>query len=263
MNGRRAGTVAGLVLVVLACGAPRGPVRVERIPLYAGETRIDVLRYEADAPGPAYLNVHDDEDTSVEAALAVIARRGGRVLTLAHTGARNITFVVDGRRYTADPNRIFTDAGADATLQRLGGHAPAARAAARAFGEALLRLLQPEALPAVVTLHNNTEAGYSAESYAPGGDAAAEARLLHVAPGTDPDDFFFVTDEGLFDRLRIAGFNVILQDNARATDDGSLSVRAARAGLPYVNAEAQHGHRDVQEQMLEQLHSALTERAAR
>lgn len=49
----------------------------------------------------------------------------------------------------------------------------------------------------------------------------------------------------------------MLQDNVQVTDDGSLSVRAARNGLPYVNVEAQHGHREQQVRMLEALHRAL------
>ena len=43
---------------------------------------------------------------------------------------------------------------------------------------------------------------------------------------------------------------MVLQNNDRATDDGSLSVLAARRGQRYVNVEAQHGHVEAQAQML-------------
>jgi hypothetical protein len=70
---------------------------------------------------------------------------------------------------------------------------------------------------------------------------------VHLPPESDPDDFFFVTDPDLFAGLAEEGFPVVLQDNARAT------VWAARQGIPYVNVEAQHGHRERQIEMLEAL----------
>ncbi len=51
----------------------------------------------------------------------------------------------------------------------------------------------------------------------------------------------------------------MLQDNARATDDGSLSVWAARRGVPYVNVEARHGDRQGRTRMLEALAHALAD----
>ncbi len=79
------------------------------------------------------------------------------------------------------------------------------------------------------------------------------AARVHLEPGRDADDFFFVTDPGWFDRLAALGFNVVLQDNTGVTDDGSLSVLAGRLGIPYVNVEAQHGHVKTQRRMLEAL----------
>ncbi len=115
--------------------------------------------------------------------------------------------------------------------------------------------------PAVVlTLHNNTEGGYSARSYEPGAEYASDAAAVTVHAGTDPDDFFFVTDRALYDALVAEGFNAVLQDNDAATDDGSLSVWAAREGVPYVNVEAQHGHRAEQARMISALVDVLSER---
>lgn len=104
-----------------------------------------------------------------------------------------------------------------------------------------------------MTLHNNSEGEYSAASYLPEGELALDAAAVHLPPEADPDDFFFVTDPDLFAGLAEEGFTVVLQNNARATDDGSLSVWAARQGIPYVNVEAQHGHRERQIEMLEAL----------
>lgn len=206
------------------------------------------------------LNLHDDESTSVEAALQVLRQRGGRVVELAHTGDRTVTFATGGRTYEADPNRMFTPLGRERTLDRFSEATPEAEAALEAFADSVLAVYAAEPPAVVVTLHNNTEANYSARSYEPGAEYAADAAAVTVHDGTDPDDFFFVTDRVLYDLLVGRGFNAVLQDNAAATDDGSLSVWAAREGVPYVNVEAQHGHTVEQARMIEALVDVLSDR---
>lgn len=121
----------------------------------------------------------------------------------------------------------------------------------------MLALYRFDAQAAVVTLHNNTDGNYSVLSYLPGGAHAREAQEVHVVDGRDPDDFFFVTDRDLFERLAEKGFNVVLQHNDAATDDGSLSVYAGRRGKPYVNVEAEHGHLHEQVEMVRALYALL------
>ena len=73
-----------------------------------------------------------------------------------------------------------------------------------------------------------------------------------VTTATDPEDvwsggglyeFYFITTARLYGLLTPTGFNVILQNNAKATDDGSLSVYFGQRNIEYVNIEAQHGHK--------------------
>ena len=206
------------------------------------------------------LNLHDDEGTSVEAALAVLRERGGRVVELAHSGERNVTFTAGGQTYTADPNRMFTDAGRARTLAALSTDDRAGREALEAFADRVLALYSEVPPAVVVTLHNNTEGGYSAVSYGRGGEYEADAAAVTVHEGTDPDDFFFVTDRELYDLLVEAGFNAVLQDNDAATDDGSLSVWAARERAAYVNVEAQRGHLAEQTRMIAALVDVLSDR---
>jgi hypothetical protein len=150
-----------------------------------------------------------------------------------------------------DPNRIFTDEGAARTLAAEGCFSKTALERVRRFALDLLALYRFDELALVVTLHNNGEDGYSLESYVDGGIYADDAAKVHHEPGTDPDDFFFVTDLTLFELMSDRGLNVVLQDNDRVTDDGSLSVLAGRAGIPYVNVEAQEGHLREQIEMIE------------
>ena len=62
-------------------------------------------------------------------------------------------------------------------------------------------------------------------------------------------------------RMRIAewGTFTVLQNNNSMTDDGSLSVLAGRLKIPYVNVEAQHGHLEMQVEMLFELAKIVSE----
>ena len=257
---RNRSTAIGPILaasLLLSCGQAIYDVSTERISLPIGDSRVDLVEHRSDVPGLTYVNLHDDENTAVEAALAVIRNRGGIVYELQHGGDRNLTFRLNGSQYTIDPNRVFTDTGVSATLASHGNSNADARAAVRAFSDTLLYHIGFRELAFIITIHNNSENGYSSLSYADGGDLSGDARAVHLSSDEDPDNFYFVTSEQLFNTLQAHSVNVVLQDNIYVLDDGSLSVIAGREGIPYVNTEAQHGEVDVQRGMLERLHGLL------
>lgn len=254
-------STALILLLSLSCRADSvEDVRTDTVIIPIGDSEAHLIVHRSDKPGLTYLNLHDDENTAVEAAVALIRAHGGTVYELQHEGERNLTFQLGESSYTVDPNRIFTPQGIEATLIRHGNVQPPAHAAVALFSDSLLRAVNIWSLDVVVTIHNNTEKGYSALSYGEDGDYADDAAFTHLAPDKDPDDFFFVTSRELFVALQSTGENVILQDNTNVRDDGSLSVLAAREGLPYVNVEAQHGHFERQLRMLESIHTLASER---
>lgn len=256
---RRADSVVTRASVPDAEAPGDSAVVVRSVGVRIGETPVEIRTTERACARTCWsaLNVHDDENTATQAATAVIARRGGRLVELRHAGTRTLTFRLGGEAFTVDPNRIFTPAGRARTLASLSRDTPAARAAVAAFADTLLAVYS---LPwtrsggtpsVVVTLHNNTENGYSSASYQTGGSEANEAEAVRLAPGADTDDFVFVTTRPLFDAVAASGVNAVLQNNETPTDDGSLSVWAAQNGLPYLNVEAQHGHLDQNTRMIE------------
>ncbi|MBM4010325.1 MAG: M15 family metallopeptidase [Planctomycetes bacterium] len=226
-----------------------------------GDARIDVVATvfpSATEPARvAFVSVHDDEDTVVEAAGDVLRERGGRLLELRHSGAREIGFRLGGTQHRIDPNRIFTPAGRRATLERLSAWSQPADDVVAAFADELLSTFAVDDVDLVVALHNNTPDRYTAANYAAGGPLAADAARVSLRPGGDPDDFFFVTDTAICEALADRGHSVILQNEATVTDDGSLSVWCGRMGIPYVNVEAEHGHRIEQAAMLRGLLDAV------
>lgn len=200
-------------------------------------------------PGLRYLNLHENEQTSVEAATALLQHRPGTLIELRAGGGRLITFRAGWRPHAFDPNRIFTDAGLRATLRRHGSDTPLARVAVQGLRDALLALLADPPDAPVVALHNNGAGRYSVQAYEPGGAHARDAQAVAVNPLLSPQDFFVVTRRSLFDGLRARGFNVVLQSE-HPTDDGSLALWFQQRGRSYVNVEALHGHAREQQRML-------------
>jgi hypothetical protein len=227
--------------------------------LRLGETTVDVAISERPGSKHLFCNLHDDENTSVEAGLIALRRFGGRLVELQHGGTRDVRFRLDGETFAVDPNRIFTTEGARRILAKLSRRTIEAERAVDRFAKDLLSIYAIEQSDVVIALHNSTEGHYSALSYEKGGELASDAAAVFVKDGSDPDDFFFVTETAVFDALRRRGFNVVLQDNRRVTDDGSLSVYCGRAGVRYINVEAQHGHREEQVAMILALREVLEE----
>lgn len=258
-------SVAGVARVTSAFYSNRqtAPKRVElkteTAKIKLGETELQVLISEGKTAKPFYFNMHDNESTSVEAAKKTVEKRGGKIVEIAHTGKRLITFKVKNKTYTIDPNRIFTSKGIAATLKKNGASSPAAEAEVEKFAKELLaEYLSKTDL--IVALHNNTNDAYSAKSYEKGGEYASDAAQVYINPANDVDDFFFVTDAAHFRKLKEKGFNVILQDNSKVADDGSLSVYCGQKNIKYINVEAQHGHLEQQVKMLEALSEILKDK---
>ena len=254
-------TLTALALIgtlgVAACQSTTPtPIVAGEVICRIGETQVRVLVEERPGSDLVYINLHDDENTGVEAGQLLIQQIGGRLVQLVHDGSRLISFSSNGQRFKFDPNRMFTDRGAGRTLAKQGSFSEPAFSEVRRFAERVLSICRFDELSLVVTLHNNADQGYSAVSYLKDGDYEADALQVHLEPNTDPDDFFFVTDLALFECFRNRHFNVVLQDNENVIDDGSLSVLAGRRGIPYVNIEAEEGHFQQQLGMLREVYAA-------
>ena len=248
------------MLVSAASGQTEGnDETTSRRHLRLGEATVDVVITERPGSRHLYCNLHDDENTSVEAGLIALRRSGGRLVELQHGGMRHVSFKLDGDTFVVDPNRIFTTERARRTLAKLSRSTTEAERAVGQFARELLSIYAIDRADVVITLHNNTEEHYSALSYQEGGEFADDAADVFNKDGSDPDDFFFVTERSVFDALRRRGYNVVLQDNRDVTDDGSLSVYCGRAGVRYINVEAQQGHLDQQVAMLQALEEVIEE----
>jgi hypothetical protein len=234
--------------------APLAPS--ESIPLKVGDRVVRALVYKGQPSKMLLFNMHDDENTAVEAARTFVKINGGTLVELTHTGERLISFDLNEKSYKIDPNRIFTPDGISKTLVQYGGTSPEAEAEVARFAQELVTKFIT-GREVVVALHNNGNNAYSAASYSKGGEYEKDAAEVYIDSKRDPDDFFYVTERKHFDGLKAKGYNVVLQNNDTVVDDGSLSVFCGRQKITYINVEAEHGHRVEQERMLTDLLDVL------
>ncbi|MCH2233442.1 MAG: hypothetical protein MK078_04235 [Crocinitomicaceae bacterium] len=191
-----------------------------------------------------FLNVHEDEQTSIEAIKEIRKTIPVNFAYLHHKGTRNIEFQLGKNKHEFDPNRIYTFKGRKATLKEFGKFSFRANKAVKELDKAINKLISNYKI--VVTLHNNTDVNYTINSYAEGGDESENTKRLSIVDTWDPDDFIYTTHPPYFDAYKNLGLNAILQDNATCVNDGSLSVHCGKNNIPYINVEAQKGHLNEQ-----------------
>lgn len=191
-----------------------------------------------------YLLIHGDEKTAREVLTAWMQNHRG-IAYLVENQTREIQ--VDGGK--VDPNRLFSQGGAEANLAKENPNWTAAQtktamADIDAQREKLLHAILPDDRRLLISLHNN-DSDYSVNSEAPISDQVA------VNKPDDPHAFFLCTDPNDFGVLAKSPYNVVLQGRGmRVPDDGSLSRRAARRNVRYLNLEVRMGEADKQREML-------------
>ena len=210
-----------------------------------------VIQYGSDA-NTCCVNLHDDETTAVQAARTVLEQTGGLLIKIENKAQRMISFSFKGVLYTFDPNRIFSRAGINVTLQAKGKKNPLAIIEVEKFAARLLQLI-PDSASCIVALHNNTDGDFSVKTYRKGGKRQYDAKNVYEDNWQDADDITLTTDEILFAKMSTFGYNSILQDNEKVNKDGSLSVYYGEQNKRYINIETQHGKTAQYKEMLSKL----------
>ena len=221
------------------------------LPLFAKQYSVDlgdskvIIEVLSNGPGNNYVHVHSNETTALKAAKEVLEKQGGTLLTLIHKGGRNISFRFNKRRYTFDPNRIYTPLGIKKTLRRFSRYDKSAAGQVANFAHKIVELLPSSGL--IVAVHNNRN--YSMRNYYKGASMESDAKAVYKNPQQYYRNFFLVTRANDYERLKELKYNVVLQDNDNAEDDGSLSIYFA--DRHYINVEAGYNQLQQQIKMLE------------
>ena len=202
-----------------------------------------------------FLNVHEDEITSIETTEAYAAENPIHFIRIAHLNTRRLNFDIGSKTFSVDPNRIYTRKGRRNTLKDGGKFSLKAAKQVKSFANIFLDFLKSREV--IIAMHNNTDVNYSIKSYQAGGDEFQNTAEVFVNPEMDPDDFIYTTEKEYYDKLVAKNINVILQDNRKFVNDGSLSVYCGINGIKYINIEAQKGHYDEQLELIKVVMSIL------
>ena len=124
-----------------------------------------------------FINLHDDEITSVDAAKRILLEHGGLLIEIENNAQRNIRFKLDRYFYKVDPNRIFAEEGIKKSLEQLGRTSVRAVDEVEKLGQRILQLIPTDAT-CVVALHNNTPDLFSALEYTPGNKRSADTKKV-------------------------------------------------------------------------------------
>jgi len=207
------------------------------------------------ASGIVYINLHENEQTSVEAGKEILSKTNGTLIEIKSKGERMISFNLDGTLYTFDPNRIFTSEGIRKTLTENGANTIIAEQLVAAFATTIIQQLQAHQPRLIVALHNTT-GQYTIDNYLDGGEYEKDRGDIFINPNHDITDFFFTTDRRIFEKIKTKKYSVLLQNNETVADDGSLSVYCS-SQIPYINIETLHGHKEMQMEMISFINSKM------
>ena len=199
-----------------------------------------------------FINLHDDEFTSVDATKRVLEEHGGVLIQIENNAQRNIRFKLGKYFYEIDPNTIFSVEGIKMSMEQLGRTSNKAVREVEKLGQRITQLI-PKGARCIIALHNNTPDFYSVSEYAPGNKRAVDSKKIYINDEQDADDFFLTTDNDLYEKLADKGYNTVLQDNKHCIDDGSLSVYCGKKNIRYVNCETEHGKTGQYYQMMKSL----------
>jgi hypothetical protein len=154
-----------------------------------------------------------------------------------------------------DPNRMFSNEGAEYNLQKLNPNWTTTQVlnGVTYLGnhrhELVNRLIPPSG-GLILATHNN-QRGYNVLAEVPISDDVALNDPDH------PEDFGLIVDPADFARARKGPYNMVLQANPKGREDGSLSRLASRMGIRYVNLEAGIGNVAKQTAMVNWLEETL------
>jgi hypothetical protein len=225
-------------------------------PIQLGDSTVQLIKmFNAPQSNVLFFNMHEDEQTSIDVSKAFGHGHAINFAYLHHQLTRRVFYNVGKREFSVDPNRIYTKKGRRKTIEPWRLITFKANNEAAKLANTILSLIKP--FKTIVTMHNNTDVEYTIKSYLPGGDEAKNTADIHVSDKWDADDFVYTTSIDFFNHLKAADVNVILQDNVRFVNDGSLSVYCGINGIDYLNIEAQKGHFDEQLRLTEIVYHML------
>jgi hypothetical protein len=190
-----------------------------------------------------YVLLHGDEGDARQLLVSHMESQRGTAYLI--EGATREVEISGGK---LDPGRMFSRAGAEASLRSLNtgwndGQVASALELLDGQREKLLDALFPPDRGLLIALDSSAGAESAREAAAVGDQ--------HSLPQPDnPQAFYLCTDPADYETLAGSPYNAVLTEHVRARDDGSLARRAAARDIRYLHIEARHGDAGTQRDML-------------
>lgn len=239
-----------LIIIALICFLPLLAQETVTTTYYLGQSQVNIqlVKYGKKESGIVFVNLHENESTGIAATQQYLQKRNGYFISINQNRERYISFEYDGKNYRFDPNRMFTKTGRIADLKLLNKqYTDDAEEIVEEFSNKIIAHIKNAKI--VIAVHNNIDGKpLSVNSY----------RNRYVNRKMDADDFILTTEESIFRKLKAKKINTVLETTSTSTDDGSLSWYCSQKNIPYINVEAQAGHRSEQLRMLNALTSIIT-----
>jgi hypothetical protein len=222
---------------------------------YLGKRTCKILTVGQDDKLAKFISLHENENTAVESFVEIKSSLPScKLYQLKQNGERLLKYVINGKDYLFDPNRIFSSIGIKGTISKYNKtHPQELENCLSLFADSLLKtinLKNPNCY--IVAIHNNTDNDFSILSY----KNSKDAEEVYINKDEDIDNFFIVTTKSDFDYFKSKNRNVALQSE-NAIDDGSLSIYCQKNKIPYINIENQHGQKEEQIKKLKETYSLI------
>ncbi len=252
-----------------------------------GETEVKINVYENEGSNVTFFSPHHNEQIARLLAREFVDKNGGRLVEIESFDdkgkpSRYVKFTANGKTFSLDPNRIFTDNG------RACDSLPAEiDVLVKEFADKLLRVIFADGKGLrdgerfIVAVHNNTDVDSKEESAKPN-DLTALAFVKTAGHGAfesqaegaylsnmefDSDNFVFLSSPKYMSYFAEKSFNVVVQKSSAKlrtqgcnVDDGSLSIFSAQNNIQYICLEADGVNGNFrQRQMFEAVYALLKE----
>lgn len=252
-----------------------------------GETEVKINVYENEGSNVTFFSPHHNEQIARLLAREFVDKNGGRLVEIESFDdkgkpSRYVKFTANGKTFSLDPNRIFTDNGR--TCDSLPAEIDLL---VKEFAEKLLKVMFADGKGLrdgekfIVAVHNNTDVDSKEESAKPN-DLTALAFVKTAGHGAfesqaegaflsnmefDTDNFIFLSSAKYLGFFVEKSFNVVVQKSSAKlrtqgcnVDDGSLSVYSAQNNIQYICLEADGVNGNFrQRQMFEAVYALLKE----
>ncbi|MBA2745154.1 MAG: hypothetical protein H0U44_02910 [Flavisolibacter sp.] len=199
------------------------------------------------------VSLHNNETTAINAGQEFVQEQGGQMVRLENDEKHNIHFEFLNKKYSIDPNKIFTQKGR-ASLLKSGPYKNTLSVEVQRFADYLFEIIPYN--KHVIGLHNYNPGERSIKTFKKR-KLARKIKTTNHNPAEDEGNFFVTTDVDIYNALKAKHYNVVLQNFTVIRDDGSLGLVVPKNRRLYVDVVAKTGMVEAQKKMIADLAELL------